>query len=101
MATGNINRRYVQNITDPLGRWTGQGFVGEGGQMVYFFTLYVPCKKKQITTGSTTAYAQQEQLLRLRDGKYKEPRKQFYIDLTKVFKSLQFSKQAQCESKLY
>ena len=98
-SNGNLNRRFVSNISDPLGRWSVQGFVGKNGQHVFFFTLYMPCKKSKLVKGSTTAYAQQEQILRTREGRYVEPRKQFIKDLDKVLASIQFPSHLQCESR--
>ena len=99
VSSGNINRRFTKSITDPLGRWTGQGFIGKKGRHVYFLTLYVPCLKSKHSKGTTTTYAQQEQLLRIREGKYVPPRKQFYKDLTVILEQLEKPSTSQYKSK--
>ena len=85
-----INSEFIRLFGDDLGRWTGQSFLGKQFHQIHFITIYRPCQNKLgiINRGKKTLYAQQEQLLRIRHGKYIEPRKAFFHNLKKLLNSL-------------
>ena len=89
-SSEKINSKFIQLFCDNLGRWTGQYFLGKQFHQIHFITIYIPCQKKLDINkkGKTTAYAQQEQLLRIRQRKYVEPQKVFLHDLRKLLNSL-------------
>jgi len=86
ISTGKTAGRVKQSGSDPLGRWTYQLLDGQGTKDILIVSVYQCCKSPTNPKGST-AYRQQEVLLSEMDRTDRDPRRNFYRDLTKFVKS--------------
>jgi hypothetical protein len=87
MAQGDIVGRIKERGSDPLGRWTWIKLVGKDQKLITLISAYQVCAKPTNRSG-TTAYHQQESLLRQRGIKKAKakPRKYFYRDLNEFIR---------------
>ena len=75
--------RYQNSGSDPhgLGRWSFVRLLGKAGESLVVVTAYRVCKNHVGRAGSTTAFHQEWQLLRLSGNLAPNPRKAFISDL--------------------
>ena len=87
LATDGITGRVIQQLSDELGRWTHLQMAGRNGRILNFITAYQVCARPTNPTG-TTAYHQQESLLRTQGRADSHPRRNFRKDLTAFLKPM-------------
>ena len=87
LATEGITGRVTQQTSDTLGRWTYLQMAGRNGRILNFITAYQVCARPTNKTG-TTAYHQQESLLRTQGRIDPHPRRNFRKDLTAFLKPM-------------
>ena len=80
MAQGAIVGRIKDKGSDSLGRWSWLKLVRQNKRIITIISSYQVCSQPTHQTG-TTAYHQQESLLRQRGAKKAKPRKYFHRDL--------------------
>jgi hypothetical protein len=80
MAQGDLVGRIKDRGSDSLGRWSWMTMVGKNQRLVTVISAYQVCIRPTNRTG-TTAYHQQESLLRQKGIKKAKPRKYFQHDL--------------------
>lgn len=87
MAQGDVVGRIKDRGSDPLGRWSWIKMVGKNHRIVTLISAYQVCAKPTNRTG-TTAYHQQESILRQRGIKKAKakPRKYFQRDLNEFIR---------------
>jgi hypothetical protein len=83
----NITGRITHKHSDPLGRWTHLQFAGKNGRVLNHITAYQVCPRPTNKKG-TTAFHQQESLLRLQGNSDTNPRRNFRNDLIKFLKPM-------------
>jgi hypothetical protein len=83
--------RYQTSGSDPhgLGRWSFMQLYGKDGHSLVVITAYRVCNANIGTTGASTAFHQQWNLLRTAGKLKPNPRKQFITDLTAEIKKWQ------------
>ena len=71
-----VNSKFIPLFGEELGRLTSQSFLGKQFHQLHFITIFGQCRKKVgiDNRGNAIAYAQQEQLLPMKYGKYVELR---------------------------
>jgi hypothetical protein len=82
LAQGNVVGRIKERGSDPLGRWSWIKLIGRDKRLITVISAYQVCVRPTHPTG-TTAYHQQESLLRQQGIPKPKPRKHFYRDLNK------------------
>jgi hypothetical protein len=85
MTQGDLVGRIKDRGSDQMGRWTWIKLVGKNQRLVTVISAYQVCTRPTNKTG-TTAYHQQECLLRLRGVKNANPRKYFQRDLNEFIR---------------
>jgi hypothetical protein len=80
LAQGDMIGRIKEKGSDTLGRWTWMKLVGKEQKIITVISAYQVCIRPTNRTG-TTAYHQQESLLRQKGAKKANPRKYFHRDL--------------------
>lgn len=85
MAQGNLVGRIKERGSDSLGRWTWMKLIGKNKKLITIISAYQVCMRPTNITG-TTAYHQQESLLRQRGIKKANPRKYFQRDLQELIR---------------
>jgi hypothetical protein len=88
IANGDIVGRITNQFSDPLGRWTTITMACRNNKLIHLITAYQVCPRPTHRTG-TTAFHQQESLLRLQGLADINPRRNFRIDIIKYMKSLE------------
>jgi hypothetical protein len=89
LATDGITGRVINQMSDLLGRWTHLQLAGRNGRILNFITAYQVCPRPTNKTG-TTAFHQQESLLRTQGRADPNPRRNFRKDLTAFLKPMKF-----------
>lgn len=79
--TAKITRRY----SDSMGRWAATSYACINAQTLTVLSCYQVCNKSNPNQGETTAYKQQQKILRLAN-KTQNPRFHFKKDLQKFVK---------------
>jgi hypothetical protein len=85
LAQGDMVGRIKDRGSDSLGRWTWMKLVGRNNKIITIISAYQVCVRPTNRTG-TTAYHQQESLLRLKGAKKANPRKYFHRDLNEFIR---------------
>jgi hypothetical protein len=85
LAQGDIVGRIKDRGSDPMGRWSWLKFIGREKRIITMISAYQVCSKPTYATG-TTAYHQQESLLRQKGISKPNPRKYFHRDLTEFIR---------------
>ena len=80
LAQGDIVGRIKDRGSDSLSRWAWMKLVGQDRQIITVISAYQVCVQNSNGSG-TTAYHQQESLLRQRGTKKAKPHKFFHRDL--------------------
>ena len=80
LAQGDVVGRKNEKGSDSLGRWTWIKLVGCNQKIITLISAYQVCVRPTKKTG-TTAYHQQESLLRQKGARKAKPRKFFHRDL--------------------
>lgn len=88
VATAKWTTRAIKTITDDsgMGRWSGIQFRTKQNHSLYIITAY--CPNQDTKYGTNTAYQQQWRMLRSQEYADPNPRKQFFIDLSKVIQRI-------------
>jgi hypothetical protein len=85
LAQGNVVGRIKERGSDPLGRWSWIKLIGRNKQLITVISAYHVCVQPTHTTG-TTAYHQQESLLRQKGIQKPKPRKYFQRNLSEFIR---------------
>jgi hypothetical protein len=85
MAQGDLDGQVKDQGNDPLGRWSWMKLVGRNKRIITLISAYQVCVCPTNRTG-TTAFHQQQSLLRLKGAKKANPRKYFHRDLTELIR---------------
>ena len=93
MAQGDLVGRIKERGSDSLGRWSWMTMVGKNQRMITIISAYQVCARSSKRTG-TTAYHQQESILRTRGIKKAKPRKYFYRDLNEFIRICKTKKES-------
>jgi hypothetical protein len=80
LAQGDVVGRIKARGSDSLGRWSWLKMIGRNKRLITVISAYQVCIRPTYATG-TTAYHQQESLLRQKGIKKPKPRHYFYRDL--------------------
>jgi hypothetical protein len=80
LAQGDIVGRIKERGSDSLGRWSWMKLLGCNKRLITIISAYQVCTRPTHRTG-TTAYHQQQSLLRQKGAKKANPRKFFHRDL--------------------
>jgi hypothetical protein len=83
----NITGRIMHKYSDPLGRWTHLQLAGKNNRILNFIAAYQVCPRPTHKTG-TTAFHQQESLLRNQGRADFNPRRNFRKDITKFLQPM-------------
>jgi hypothetical protein len=83
LAQGNVVGRVKEKGSDQLGRWSWIKLLGRNKRLITLISAYQVCACPTNKTG-TTAYHQQESLLRQKGAKKAKPRKFFHRDLNEL-----------------
>jgi hypothetical protein len=86
LAQGNVVGRIKERGSDPLGRWSWIKLIGRNKRLITVISAYQVCIRPTHATG-TTAYHQQESLLRQKGITKPKPRKYFHRDLNDFVKT--------------
>ena len=85
----SLHSRITEQGQDSLGRWTYIRFSTKQSSMIYFITVYKPCKTTLRQAGPMTVFRQQWTELRSRGDPNPNPRNQFDNDFLKFVESIQ------------
>jgi hypothetical protein len=92
LTQDHITGRIIRKYSDPLGRWTHLQLAGKNGRILNFITAYQVCPRPTHKTG-TTAFHQQESLLRKQGRIDTNPRWNFRKDLIAFLKPMKHRKE--------
>jgi hypothetical protein len=85
LAQGDVVGRIKERGSDPLGRYSWLKLIGRNKRLITVISAYQVCVRPTHATG-TTAYHQQESLLRQKGHQKPKPRKFFHRDLTEFIR---------------
>jgi hypothetical protein len=80
LAQGDVVGRIKDRGSDSMGRWSWFKLIGRDKRLITVISAYQVCTRPTYSTGST-AYHQQESLLRQKGIHKPKPRKYFHRDL--------------------
>jgi hypothetical protein len=85
LAQGDMISHIKEKGSNTLGRWTWMKLVGKNQKLITVISAYQVCIRPTHRTG-TTAYHQQQSLLRQKGAKKANPRKYFHRDLNEFIR---------------